>query len=1014
MKHYLESAETVMKELDTTAQGLSSQQAAERLGKNGKNKLDEAKKTSIFARLIDQLTDPMIIILIVAAVVSGITSTYAGEGLTDVFIILIVVAINAILGVYQESKAESAIEALQKMTEATTKVLRNGSVSVLKSEDLVVGDVVVLEAGDAVPADGRIIECASMKIEESPLTGESVAVDKILNVLDFSRESNASKDVPLGDRKNMVYMGSTVVYGRGVAVVTSTGMQTEMGKIAGALADVKEEKTPLQKKLLQLSKFLSYAVVGICIFIFFFKLFTTGSINSAVMIDTFMIAVSLAVAAIPEGLATVVTIVLSIGVTNMSKKNAVIRKLTAVETLGCAQIICSDKTGTLTQNKMSVVENYSNDELLLVEALALCSDASLDDEQRAIGEPTECALVDYALKLGLNKNKIAGQAPRIAEAPFDSTRKMMSTVHSRNGKTVRKPLTKDDRAKILAQNKAYADRALRVLGAAYKEYPETPKNTEASELEKELIFVGLVGMIDPVRPEVKAAIKECGVAGIRPIMITGDHKDTAVAIAKELGIIKRDDEAITGAELDMMSDEKYEQTISQYGVYARVKPENKVRIVNTWRKKGFICAMTGDGVNDSPSIKSADIGIGMGITGTDVTKNVADMVLADDNFATIVTAVSEGRKIFDNIRKAIQFLLASNLSEVLSIFIATVMGFTILKPVHLLWINLVTDTFPALALGMEKGEEDAMKRPPRDPNESIFARGLGANVLYQGIMVAGLAIAAYFIGHYIESGAFGIAESSDGVTMAFLTMSMAEIFHSFNMRSEKNSIFTLKTHNPFIWAAMVGSLLMTTLVIYVPFLSNAFGFESISLFEFAIALGRWENDLFGGVETMNLENYERISEAIEKGEIGDPKCIRVYKTCGVCNVDLTEAVRLELYEDIKFISEKLGEPELIYAKTVGLENTIIMIKHKNKKMSHLALNLFREPILNTFRAEVAGDKGLIDYDSDKSIPVFFNKRLELSQKDYSYERQFCEADGNEKVLRIIDEIMSRISGGAER
>ncbi len=856
MKHYCEDISQVLAEVKSQAEGLTSQEAQRRLSENGKNKLREAPKVSLLSRFISQLKEPMIVILIAAAIVSGITAAYAGESFADVFIILAVVIINAVLGVYQENKAEAAIEALHEMAAATSKVLRDGHIITIKSEDLVVGDVVVLEAGDAVPADGRIIESASMKIEEAALTGESVPVNKFIQTLGLE----GGKDVPLGDRKNMVYMGSTVVYGRGKAVITGTGMDTEMGKIADALVQTKEGQTPLQKKLSQLSKLLSYIVIGICIFIFAFSLIRHGDFSMAMIIDTFMIAVSLAVAAIPEGLATVVTIVLSIGVTNMSRRNAVIRKLTAVETLGCAQIICSDKTGTLTQNKMTVVDHYGDNEKLLGGAMSLCSDAQQGEDGNAVGEPTECALVNYAAKLGLPKNDLIAENPRIGEAPFDSSRKMMSTVHKnrdggyiqytkgapdevlklcssyvKEGKVL--PLTEDVKIEILNHNKEMADKALRVLCAAMRNWPEKPQSFEPDYLEKDLTFIGLTGMIDPIRPEVVDAIKECRTAGIRPIMITGDHRDTAVAIAKELGIIKDGKEAITGSQLNDISDEEFDRTIENYSVYARVQPEHKVRIVNGWKKKGYITAMTGDGVNDAPSIKSADIGVGMGITGTDVTKNVADMVLADDNFATIVNAVEEGRRIYDNIRKSIQFLLASNMSEVLSIFFATVMNFTILKPVHLLWINLITDTFPALALGMEKGEKDLMERPPRDSKSGIFSGGLGFDMVYQGIIVAVMTIAAYFIGHYIESGVWEIAESPDGMTMAFLTLSMTEIFHSFNMRSQRGSVLRMKHHNIYLWGSMLASLVLTTAVIYVPFLSTAFEFEHISAMEYAVAMG---------------------------------------------------------------------------------------------------------------------------------------------------------------------------------
>lgn len=861
MKEYLKSREEVMKELKTGEKGLTENEAAARLAQYGKNKLEEGKKTTLLQRFLSQLADPMIIILIAAAVVSGITSFYSGESFADVIIIMVVVLINAVLGVVQESKAEKAIEALQEIAAATSKVIRDGEQKTIKSEDLVPGDVIVLEAGDAVPADSRILECASMKVEESALTGESVPVLKDVAVL----SSKDGKEVPLGDRKNMVYMGSTVVYGRGKAVIADTGMKTEMGKIADALSKAKDNETPLQRKLAQLSKILSVLVIGICLVIFVVDLFRIyPNISGEALLDTFMVAVSLAVAAIPEGLAAVVTIVLSIGVTNMSRRNAVIRKLTAVETLGCAQVICSDKTGTLTQNKMTVVEHTGSDEALLAKAMALCSDAQLskkgkDGSLEAEGEPTECALVNYAWSLKLDKNQLAGEYERIGEAPFDSMRKMMSTVHRtgdgkivqftkgapdevlkrcvrmlENGKEV--PLTEEKRAGILAENKNMADKALRVLCAAYRSWEQAPASYEAEDLEKDLVYVGLTGMIDPVRPEVKAAIVQCREAGIRPVMITGDHKDTAVAIAKELGIIGSADEAMTGSELNEMSDEELYQNIEKYSVYARVQPEHKVRIVQAWQKDGRIAAMTGDGVNDAPSIKNADIGVGMGITGTDVTKNVADMVLADDNFATIVSAVGEGRRIYDNIRKAIQFLLASNLSEVLAIFTATLLGFTILQPVHLLWINLITDCFPALALGMEEAEADIMKRKPRSAKEGIFSGGVGVNIAIQGIAVTVITLAAYFIGHYMEAGTWEIVDSADGMTMAFLTLSMTEIFHSFNMRSLKNSIFSMKKHNKFLWGAMAASLICTTGVIYIPGLSDAFGFEHISMAEYGVSI----------------------------------------------------------------------------------------------------------------------------------------------------------------------------------
>ncbi len=861
-KTYTLSTQQVLKNLDVDMRGLNEQQVRQRQEKYGPNKLKEGKKPSLLQRFLTQLKDPMLIILMIAAAVSALTGMLSGEGeWAEVIIIVAVVLLNAILGVVQESKAEAAIEALQTMTAATCKVIRSGKQIVLHSDELVPGDIVVLEAGDAVPADGRIIENASLKIEEAALTGESVPVNKMIDALNLS---GGSEDVPLGDRKNMCYMGSTVVYGRGKAVITETGMDTEMGKIAGALAAAQDEQTPLQKKLDALGKTLSFLVLGICVFIFAFNLLMAGDFHLNAILETFMVAVSLAVAAIPEGLATVVTVVLSIGVTKMSKRNAVIRRLTAVETLGCTQVICSDKTGTLTQNKMTVVEHMGETKLLAT-AMALCSDANLNDKNQAEGEPTECALVNFAYSVGLHKAELEKATPRVDEAPFDSGRKMMSTVHAADGKLIQytkggpdvvlarcttylengevKPMTEAKRAEIMEQNKALADKALRVLAAAMRIWDEKPADNSPEFLENNLCFVGLTGMIDPVRPEVKPAIEACAAAGIRPVMITGDHKDTAVAIAKELGIITDASEAITGAELEEISDEDLPEAVKKYSVYARVQPEHKTRIVNAWRYNQCITAMTGDGVNDAPSIKSADIGVGMGITGTDVTKNVADMVLADDNFATIVTAVGEGRRIYDNIRKAIQFLLASNMSEVLGVFGATLLGFVLLNPVHLLFINLVTDCFPALALGMEEAEPDTMNRPPRDSKDGIFAGGLGFDVIYQGVLVTVITVIAYLIGAFMDPAVGSFAalraagESGHGMTMAFLAMSMCEIFHSFNLRSQRKSIFSLKTHNKILWAAMLGSLVLTTLVIEVPFIAKAFGFTPIGFVEYGISIG---------------------------------------------------------------------------------------------------------------------------------------------------------------------------------
>ena len=849
---YQRTQDDILTELESSASGLSEEQAEERLERYGENKLAEAKKTTVLQRFFQQLKDPMLLILLAAAAVSAVTNALSGESFTEVFIILVVVLLNAVLGVIQESKAEAAIEALQSMTAAKCKVLRGGELKVIESSRLVPGDVVVLEAGDAVPADGRLLESASLKIEEAALTGESVPVNKAVEVI-------FDGDVPLGDRRNMCYMGSTVVYGRGRAVVTATGMGTEMGRIAGVLAQTEQEQTPLQRKLSQLGGVLSKLVLGICVFIFVFDLLVAGDFSLDSVLRTFMVAVSLAVAAIPEGLATVVTVVLSIGVTNMSKRNAVIRRLTAVETLGCTQVICSDKTGTLTQNKMTVIEHYGPVDKLAA-AMTLCCDAVYSPDG-AQGEPTEAALVNFGAANGQIKPELENEQPRVAEAPFDSMRKMMSTVHKCGDSYIQYtkgapdevlkcctsyldsgevlPLADEKRQEILSVNHAMADRALRVLAAAERRWDALPEDCSPANLEHELCFIGLTGMIDPVRPEVKAAIDECRRAGIRPIMITGDHKDTAVAIARELGIIDDASQAIEGRELNRLSDDELDRVIDKYSVYARVQPEHKVRIVSSWRRRGMITAMTGDGVNDAPSIKSADIGVGMGITGTDVTKNVADMVLSDDNFATIVDAVGEGRRIYDNIRKTIQFLLASNMSEVVGVFVATLMGFTLLNPVHLLFINLITDCFPALALGLERGEPDIMDRPPRKASDGIFAGGLGVDIAYQGVLIAVITLASYIIGHCMEVGHFAWPHgiSDDGMTMAFLTMNMCEILHSFNMRSQRRSIFTLHGHNKLLWVAMLAALALTTIVLEVPAIAAAFGFTPVDWNEYAVALG---------------------------------------------------------------------------------------------------------------------------------------------------------------------------------
>ena len=890
MKEYLQESAQVVKDVASDdTYGLAPEEAAARLEKNGLNKLKEAEKDPLWKRFFAQMADPMIIMLIVAAVISALTGLAQGEAdFADVIIISFVVVVNAVLGVVQESKAEEALAALQEMSAAQSKVVRGGNVVSVPSSELVVGDLVILEAGDSVPADCRIIESASMKIEEAALTGESVPVNKIATVLDVLEEG---KDVPLGDRKNMCYMGSTVVYGRGRAVVVATGMDTEMGKIADALTRAEDEETPLQKKLDELSKILSIICIVICALVFAVTWLKHGMgffENMSLVLNTFMVAVSLAVAAIPEGLAAVVTIVLSIGVTKMSQHNAIIRKLSAVETLGCTQVICSDKTGTLTQNKMTVVRHFTEDQGRLVRCMALCSDAKWDPARNdAVGEPTEAALVADAAKLGFTSGDLDAANSRMGEAPFDSGRKMMSVVnkapdgnyiqHTKGGPDVilarctkvhtaegDVPLTDEWRQRIMEANKAMADDALRVMAAARVNYGKTaPTDFSPEALEHDMTFLGLCGMIDPVRPEVKQAVAEAHSAGMRVVMITGDHIDTAVAIAKELGIIVDRSQAITGAELDRMSDEEFAKNISKYGVYARVQPEHKTRIVDTWKKLGKVVAMTGDGVNDAPSIKRADIGVGMGITGTDVTKNVADMVLADDNFATIINACEEGRRIYDNIRKSIAFLLSSNLAEVIAVFVASLIGFTILEPTHLLWLNLITDCFPALAMAMEEAEPGIMKREPRNADDGIFANGMGLDCLIQGIFIGALTLISYFIGLNIEGVPLsavlsGADKGLDGMTMAFLTLSMVEMFHSFNMRSRRQSIFKLPTQNKWIWGAFAISLVLTFVVIETP-LAQAFDFAEISAYEYGIAM------LLAAAIIPLVEVYKAIMRAVEKG-----------------------------------------------------------------------------------------------------------------------------------------------------
>ena len=889
---YLSAASDVLEAQNTSAEaGLAAAEAARRAAECGPNKLAEEAKTPLWIRFFQQMADPMVIMLIVAAVISALTGMVKGEpDFADVAIIMFVVIVNSILGVVQEAKSEEALAALQEMSAAQSKVMRDGKLVHLPSSELVPGDIVLLEAGDSVPADCRVLESASMKIEEAALTGESVPVEKHADAIALAAGTD---DVPLGDRKNMCYMGSTVVYGRGRAVVCGTGMNTEMGKIAGALAEAKEELTPLQVKLAELSRILTIMVIIICVVIFGVDILRHGVGNvmsdPTALLDTFMVAVSLAVAAIPEGLVAVVTIVLSLGVTKMAKRQAIIRKLSAVETLGCTQVICSDKTGTLTQNKMTVVKHeLAAPEATFLTGMALCSDAKWDAEAgEAVGEPTECALVNDAAKAGLTG--LDREHPRVGEAPFDSGRKMMSVVVEtldggfeqytkgapdvvlglcthifENDAVV--PLTDERRAQIAAANKAMADEALRVLALASRSYTEMPVDCSPAALEHDLVFCGLSGMIDPVRPEAAVAISEAHDAGIRTVMITGDHIDTAVAIARQLGIVESREQAITGAELDRMSDEELDQRIGEFGVYARVQPEHKTRIVEAWKSRDQIVAMTGDGVNDAPSIKRADIGIGMGITGTDVTKNVADMVLADDNFATIIHACEEGRRIYDNIRKVIQFLLSANLAEVFSVFIATLIGFTIFQPVQLLWVNLVTDCFPALALGLEDAEGDVMRRRPRNASDGVFAGHMGVDCIVQGLIITALVLASFFVGVYFDMGYIDIADmlagtaDEEGVMMAFITLNMVEIFHCFNMRSRRASLFTMKKQNKWLWASAALALVLTVIVTVVPSLAAMFFGPGITLEPRGVATALFLAFLIVPL----VEVYKAIMRAIEK------------------------------------------------------------------------------------------------------------------------------------------------------
>ncbi|MBR4949702.1 MAG: calcium-translocating P-type ATPase, PMCA-type [Clostridia bacterium] len=838
-----QSIEEICKEQNVDIKiGLSSAEVLKRQEQYGKNLLVEKEKRPWILRFLDQFKDFMIIVLLVAALISGV---FLQEWI-DAGVIFVVVLVNAIIGIIQEGKAEKSLEALKKMSAPNAKVLRNGKKEIISSEDVVPGDIIFIEAGDLVPADARIIEAANLKIEESALTGESVPVEKSEKIID-------EKNIPLGDMKNMMFSGTVVTYGRGMGIVVATGMETQSGKIAKALASEKNEETPLQKKLAQIGKYLSILAMGICVAVFIIGMFQSpenlgleAGNNSFLdkFAAMFMTAVSLAVAAIPEGLPAIVTIVLSMGVVRMVKKNAIVKKLPAVETLGSASVICSDKTGTLTLNQMTVVKAYQNGKLYdlnidnkenigeVITLGALCNDGTVsigeDGKEKHIGDPTETAIVAALMKLGAEKADIDSLYPRVNEVPFDSDRKLMTTVHINNGKyfVVTKGAPDQvvarcpdaDKDEIMKANKEMADQALRVLAVSYK-ILDSIDAIIGPEIESDLKFVGLIGMIDPPRQEAKEAIKVCKTAGIRPVMITGDHKDTAVAIAKGLDITKSADEAISGSELDKMSDDELFANITKYGVYARVSPEHKIRIVKAWQRNGQIVAMTGDGVNDAPSLKAADIGCAMGITGTDVAKGAADMILTDDNFATITEAVKEGRGIFKNIKKAIGFLLSGNLGEIVTIFSAMVMGIgTPLLPVQILWINLVTDSLPALALGVEPVEDGIMEENPRDKEEGLFTKPMLIKTILQGIMIGGLSLLAYVLGKYILPG----ANADVGHTMAFLVLAIGQLFHSFNMKSDKSLFKTGIMNNKYLIYSFIAGMVLQLAICLIPPVATIF------------------------------------------------------------------------------------------------------------------------------------------------------------------------------------------------
>jgi Ca2+-transporting ATPase len=844
---------TSLDRLKSSTAGITEAEAGARLGLYGRNELKEGHQKTILEMFWDQFKDVMIIILLIAAAISG----FMGE-LTDTFIILVVVLINAVLGVFQESKAEKALSALKKMSAPFAKVKRDGLVRSVPTAELVPGDIVLLDAGDFVPADLRLIEVASLKVEEAALTGESAPVEKSAAKLD-------NPELVIGDRKNMAYSGSSVTYGRGTGVVTATGMETEVGKIAARIAQNEAQETPLQRKLAEMSKYLSVGIIAISIIIFI-----TGMIQGRDGLEMFLTAVSLAVAAIPEGLPAVITIVLALGVQKMAKRNAIIRKLSAVETLGSTEIICSDKTGTLTQNKMTVKQIYSNGQIwdagdlsgqepglpVLMQVMALCNDVRItrksQKQTEIMGDPTETALVEFASRRRLHKDEMEGLSPRRGEIPFDSDRKLMTTVNQINdqprvltkgapeillarcgsilidGKII--PLTDEWEASIRTANSAMAGEALRVLALAYKDLSVMPEDLSPDGVENSLVFAGLVGMIDPPRPEVREAVRVCAQAGIRPVMITGDHRDTAAAIAKELDIIKDESEIITGSQLNAISDADFEEQIAKYSVYARVSPEHKVRIVNAWKKHGKIVAMTGDGVNDAPALKAADIGVGMGITGTDVAKGVSNMVLADDNFATIIIAVEEGRKIYSNIRKVVQFLLSSNLGEITTLFIGTMLNWTVLFPIHILWVNLITDTFPALALGVEKAENDVMRQRPRMAGAGFFGDRLGIIIIYQGIIKGLITLSVFYAG-------FKLYGQDTAITMTFMTLGLIQLAHSLNARSNDKSLFKMGVFsNSYLTGAIAVSALLQIMVVVIPYFNSIFRVKQLNLEQWGIVL----------------------------------------------------------------------------------------------------------------------------------------------------------------------------------